>query len=128
MPIVAWLLLLLFMALRLTVCLQALAASGHFPYEHRSAVLRTGLGRLLLFGSIVMSIICLVIGIALAWRYIHWYAAVIGGGGAILLAPIALQRLPDHLVDRAGALILFGGASLILTATMAWIAVAGSYP
>ena len=113
MPIAAWLLLLLFSALLLALCLQGLAASGHFPYEHRSTVLRRGLGLLLLFGSIATAIICLVIGVTVMWRYVPWYAAVIGGGGAILVAPLALQPLPDRFVDGAGALIVFGGASLI---------------
>ena len=125
MPIAAWLLLLLFSALLLALCLQGLAASGHFPYEHRSTVLRRGLGRLLLFGSIATAIICLVIGVTVTWRYVPWYAVVIGGGGAILIAPLALQPLPDHFVDGASALIVFSGASLVLTAVMTYIVVAG---
>jgi len=59
------------------------------------------------------------------WRYVPWYAAVIGGGGAILIAPLALQPLPDHFVDGASALIVFSGASLVLTAAMTYIVVAG---
>jgi hypothetical protein len=125
-PLAAWLLLLLFTALLLALSLKGLAASGHFPYEHCSAVLRRGLGRLLLFGSIATALICLLVGITVAWRYLPWYAAVIGGGGAILIAPLALQPLPDRFVDGAGALIVFGGASLVLTAAMTCIVVAGS--
>src|SRR3974390_496043 len=107
-PIAAWLLLLLFSALLLALCLQGLAASGHFPYEHRSTALRRGLGRMLLFGSIATAIICLVVR-----------------GGAILSAPLALQPLPDRFVDGASALIVFSGASLVLTAAMTYIVVAG---
>ena len=125
MPIAAWLLLVLFSALLLALCLQGLAASGHFPYEHRSTVLRGGLGGLLLFSSIATATICLVIGVTVTWRYVPWYAAVIGGGGAILIAPLALQRLPDRFVDGASALIVFSGASLVLTAAMTCIVVAG---
>lgn len=128
MPITVWLLLLLFTALLLTLSLQGLAASGHFPYEYRPATLRAGAGRLLLFGSIATAMICLVIGVALAWQYIPWYAAVIGGGGAILIAPLALQPLPDRFIDGAGALLVFGGASLVLVAAMAWIAATSPHP
>jgi len=127
-PLHAWLPLLLFMALLLALALYGLAASGHFPYEHRAVALRLGLGRLLLFGSIAISIVCLAIGITVAWRHIPWYAAVIGGGGVILIAPLAMHSLPDRFVDGASALIVFSGVSLVLTAAMTWIAFAGFDP
>src|SRR3974390_2054191 len=104
-PIAAWLLLLLFSALLLALCLQGLAASGHFPYEHRSTVLRRGLGRMLLFGSIATAIMCLVVGVTVTWRYVPWYAAVIGGGGAILIAPLSFPSLPGRFVAGASGLV-----------------------
>jgi hypothetical protein len=36
-----------------------------------------------------------------------------------------LQRLPDRFVDGASALIVFSGASLVLTAVMTYIVIAG---
>src|SRR5215469_15886730 len=43
--------LLLFIALVLSAALSVLAASGHFPVEHRAAPLRSGIGRAILFGA-----------------------------------------------------------------------------
>jgi hypothetical protein len=113
------------MALLLALSLHGLSASGHFPYEHRA---RLGLGRMLLFGSIAIAIVCLAIGITVAWRHIPWYAAIIGGGGVILIAPLAMHPLPDRFVDGASALIVFSGVSLVLTAAMAWLAIVGFDP
>jgi hypothetical protein len=125
LPIDAWLPLLLFMALLLALSLHGLAASGHFPHEHRAAALRSGAGRLLLFGSIAIALGCFAIGITVAWRHIPWYAAIIGGGGVILIAPLAMHPLPDSFVNGASALIVFSGASLLLAIAMTWIAIAG---
>ena|ERR1035437_10105144 len=113
------------MALLLALSLHGLAASGHFPYEHRAPALRLGLGRLLLFGSIAIAIACFAIGITVAWRQIPWYAAIIGGGGVILIAPLAMHPLPDRFVNGASALIVLSGASLLLAIAMTWIAIAG---
>jgi hypothetical protein len=60
-----------------------------------------------------------------AWRHIPWYAAIIGGGGVILIAPLAMHPLPDRFVDGASALIVFSGASLLLAVAMTWLAIAG---
>lgn len=125
MPTDAWFSLLLFMALLLALSLHGLAASGHFPYEHRAPVLRSGVGRLLLFGSIAIAMVCFAIGTMVAWRHIPWYAAIIGGGGVILIAPLAMHPLPDRFVDGASALIVFSGASLLLAVAMTWVAIAG---
>ena len=116
------------MALLLALSLLGLAASGQFPYEHRAAALRFGLGRLLLFGTIAVALVCFTIGIAVAWRHIPWYAAIIGGGGVILIAPLAMHPLPDRFVDGASGLIVFSGVSLVLTVAMTWISVAGFDP
>jgi hypothetical protein len=51
--------LALFIALVLSVALTVLAASGHFPPEHRAASLRSGLGRIILFGACVISALAL---------------------------------------------------------------------
>lgn len=60
-------------------------------------------------------------GIAAAWMLIPWYAAVIGGGGAILLAPLALQVFPDRIVDGKTALIGFAAAAAGLAALLYWL-------
>jgi hypothetical protein len=53
---------------------------------------------------------------------IPWYAAVIGGGAAILLAPLALQAFPDRVVDGKIALIGFATAAAVLAALLCWLA------
>jgi hypothetical protein len=52
---------------------------------------------------------------------IPWYAAVIGGGAAILLAPLALQVFPDRIVDGKIALIGFAAAAAVLAALLCWL-------
>lgn len=107
LPMTAVVQLALFMGSLLALSLLALAASGHFPREHRAPALASGLGPIVLFGSIAVSIAGLLVALAAAWRLIPWYAAVIGGGLAILLAPLLLQRFSESFVDGRGALLVF---------------------
>ena len=110
--------LVLFMALVLVLSLHGLAAAGHFPGEHRSPRLRARTGSLILFGSIAIALICLAAGVIIAWQRIPWYAAIIGGGAMVLLAPILLRSFPDGFVDGPGALIAFAGAGALLVAVL----------
>lgn len=107
--------LALFTGLMLALSLQALAASGHFPREHRSPALASGFGAALLYGSILLGTLCLAAGVAAAWHLVPWYAAVIGGSFAILIAPLVLQKFSDRFVDGRAALMTFGGTALALT-------------
>ncbi len=116
--------LLLFMALLGAVALVGLAASGQFPREHRSPALRSATGAAILFGTLLVALVCLGIGIAIAWRTIPWYAAIIGGGAVVLAAPLLLQSLPDRFVDGRGALIAFVTLGALVTLAMVWIALA----
>jgi hypothetical protein len=120
MPIDALLPLAVFLALVLTLALHGLAASGHFPREYRAPAFASGFGQALLFGSIAAAIVCLIIAIIGAWRLIPWYAAIIGGGLAILCAPLVLQRFPDRFVNGRGALLAFAGASVLLALLLFW--------
>jgi hypothetical protein len=110
--------LALFMALLMALSLQGLAASGQFPREHRSPALSAGVGPAILFASVGLAIVCLFVGLTLAWRLIPWYAAIIGGGAMVLAAPLVLQWFPDSFVDGRGALIAFAGAGAVLTLAM----------
>jgi hypothetical protein len=105
--------LILFMALLLAVALCGLAASGHFPREHRSPALQSGAGPFILFGSLALSLLCLAAGLWLAGRAIPWYAIVIGGGAVLLAAPLLLRPFPDDFVNGRVALIAFSSASLL---------------
>lgn len=115
--------LVLFATLLLAVCLYGLAASGHFPRRQRTVLY--GTGSTILYGSIATAALSLLVGIACAWQMIPWYAAVIGGGSAVLTAPLVLQALPGPFVDGRSALIVFAGGGAMLALTMMWIAADG---
>jgi hypothetical protein len=106
--------LALFMALAMALSLYGLAVSGQFPREHRSPALSAGAGPAILFASIGIAIVCLAVGLTFAWRFVPWYAAIIGGGAMILAAPLVLQSFPDGFVDGRSALIAFAGAGVVL--------------
>jgi hypothetical protein len=121
MPLTSTFPLVAFVALMLLASLQALCASGHFPKASRLAAISQGSGPLVLWTSMVMTAGSVVAGIATASILIPWYAAVIGGGGAILLAPLVLQVFPDRVVDGKAALIGFAGAAAALAALLYWL-------
>lgn len=113
----------LFMMLMLASSLQGLAASGHFPRAQRRPALASGSGTLILYGSMTIVAVCLIAGIVAALRLLPWYAAVIGGGLAVLAAPPVLQCFPDRFVDGRGAPIAFAAASALPALGLIWIAV-----
>jgi hypothetical protein len=123
MPFPAIIALVLFTALMLFVSLHGLSASGHFPRASRLPGMASRTGNAVLWGSIAIAALCLVVALAAAWALIPWYAAVIGGGGAILVAPLALQWFPDRFVDGKGALIGFASAAMVLAAILWWLLV-----
>src|SRR4051794_6792525 len=91
--------LALFALLLFTATLFVLAALGHFPRAARNAALAQGIGPALLWGSILIVTICVLIALGAAWRLTPWFAAVIVGGVAILVAPLALQYFSDEFLD-----------------------------
>src|SRR5260370_24098938 len=91
MGIVAWVDLLLFMGLLLCVALYVLAASGHFPHEHRPASLKSASGTVILYGSMAGACACFLIGLATIWNSVPWYSAIIGGAFARFWAPPTLR-------------------------------------
>jgi hypothetical protein len=118
MPAAAWLPLILFAGLIAAAALQLLAASGQFPAEHRSDALRDGAGPVILFGSMLLVLLCVLGGIVGIWQRVPWYAAVIGGGLAVLIAPMLLKPLPDDFVNGRGALVAFALVCAALTAAL----------
>jgi len=116
--------LILFTALLLVFSLHTLAASGQFPREHRAPALASGVGGIVLYGTIAVAITSLVVALLAAWRLIPWYAAVIGGGLAILVAPLVLQQFPDRFVDGRASLLSFAAAGALL-ALLIWLSVGG---
>ncbi|HZP79547.1 MAG TPA: hypothetical protein VFB45_25665 [Pseudolabrys sp.] len=122
LPLTAIIPLALFMAILLAAALCALAASGHFPREHRPASLTTPLGAGILHGSMALCVLSVVAGVALIAPIVPWYAAVIGGGAVILATPPLLQPLPDHFVNGRGALLTFAGTSALMAALLNLVA------
>ncbi len=107
--------LALFTMLMLAVALYGLTASGHFPRETRLPAMTAGAGPAVLWLTVMVVLACLVVGLFAAWRLIPWYAAVIGGGGGILVAPLVLQWFPDRFVDGKRGLVAFAAAALLLS-------------
>ena len=102
-----WVALGLLMGSVLLVALYGLAASGHFPAEFRPEKLQRGWGALVLWGTMIATGLAGAVALVLAWRALPWYATVIGGGAALLFAPLLLQPLPDSFVNgRRGLLVL----------------------
>jgi hypothetical protein len=124
LPLGAVVPLIFLMALLLSASLYGLAASGHFPREHRLPALTSISGRIILSGSIALATISLAGGIAAAWRLIPLPAAVIGGGATILAAPLVLRLFPDRIVDGRGALVTFAGASALSAMLLIWLVLA----
>jgi hypothetical protein len=116
LPVPSLLPLVLVTLLLFTASLYGLAALGHFPRATRQQALLQGSGPLVLWGSIAAVAASVAVAVVAAWQMIPWYAAIIGGGAAILLAPLALQYFSDRFVDGRRALLLFAGATLVLAA------------
>jgi hypothetical protein len=114
-----WVALGLLMGSVLLAALYGLAASGHFPAEFRPQTLQRGWGALVLWGTMIATGIAGAVALVLAWRALPWYATVIGGGAALLFAPLLLQPLPDSFVNgRRGLLVLAAGA--VILAALMW--------
>ena len=111
--------LVLFMALLLMVSMHALSASGHFPREHRSKNLASASGSMILFGTIGVALACMALGVFFVQAKVPWYAAIIGGGTVVLIAPLLLQMFSDRFVDGRVSLLAFSFAAGCLACAMA---------
>jgi hypothetical protein len=110
--------LILFMALLAATSLFGLAASGQFPREHRASALQSAAGSAILFGSIVVVLVSLLVGLLFAWQTVPWYAAMIGGGAPVLFAPLLLRPLPDTFVNGSAALLFFSVIAAVIALVM----------
>jgi len=103
----------LFAALTLFVSLQLLSASGHFPLQARKAAMKGSASLIVLWLSIAVTLAALAAGTVAAVQTAPWQGLVIGGGLAVLAAPLLLQPCPDWFVDGRAALAAFAaGAAL----------------
>jgi hypothetical protein len=113
---------LLFVLAVFAATLHGLAASGHFPLSGDNAKPAFPPGRATLFGSIVLTLVALIIGVIEALCLITWSTAIIAGGLALLIAPLVLRVFPDRFVDGAGALVVFAGVTVAAAAFLIWFA------
>lgn len=111
-----WTALAHFAAIVLTVTLYGLCVAVHFPAEHRQSALRTGIGGIILWGTMTLVALAGLAALQFAWTYLPIYAAVIAGGLAVLAAPICLQPFPDHFVDGRLGLVTLAALSAALAA------------
>ena len=102
------------------------ASAGPRRSKHRTPALASGLGGIVLYGTIAVAITSLVVALLAAWQLIPWYAAVIGGGLAILAAPLVLQQFPDRFVDGRASLLSFAAAGALLALLLVWLSVDGT--
>lgn len=113
-----WPALAIFVALVLSVSLYGLTAGGHFPSEHRGEALRTSTGATVLWSTMLVCASAAIYAVGFASRTLPWYVSVLGAGGAILIAPLLLQPLPDAFVNGRRGLIVFALAAVVF----AWLA------
>jgi hypothetical protein len=99
----------------MSAALYGLTASGQFPSEHRAEALRSPAGAAVLWGTMAVGLATTSVGLGLAWRVLPWHAAVIVGGGVLLMAPLVLQKFPDSFVDGRSGLLTFAGIGAVLS-------------
>jgi len=113
--------LALFMSAVALLALYGLTVSGHFPAEFRATELKTAIGAMIIWVTLLAAILAAVIAIAAALRILSWSAIIIGGGAMLLLAPLLLQPLPDRFVNGRSALVAFAGGAVVAALTL-WAA------
>jgi len=118
LPDIDWTSLALLVGIVLLVALYGLSASGHFPAEFRADGLRGPSGGLVLWGTMAGAGFAGLAAMAMAWRTLPWYPIVIGGGAALLFAPLLLQPFPDHFVNGRRGLIVFAAGAVVLAGLM----------
>lgn len=117
----SWPALALFVAAVLVIAMFVIAAAGHFPPEHRKAALATPAGSAILWLTIAVVAAAGVAALVFAWLALPWYAAVIGGGLMILIAPYLLHPLPDWFVNGRSSLVTCALLAAVLVAAMGWL-------
>ncbi len=109
----------LFAVLVLAAALQGLALSGHFPRTSKASAV----GTVILFGSLLLTSVGFAAGTAAALQLLPWFTAVIGGGLAVLVAPLVLQLFSDRFVDGRGAPVAFAAVGTLLAIVLIVLAI-----
>jgi len=66
-----------------------------------------------------LSLVFVFVGIFFVHFSVPWYAAIIGGGAMVLIAPLLLQLFSDRFVDGRISLLAFSFAAGCLACAMA---------
>jgi hypothetical protein len=77
----------------------------------------------ILFGSLLLTAVGFAAGTIAALHLIPWYTVVIGGGLAVLVAPLVLQLFPDRFIDGRGAAVVFAAACILLAIVLIVLAI-----
>jgi hypothetical protein len=117
---IQWGTLLLFSGSVLSAALYGLTASGHFPAEYRPPRLQRGVGRVVLWATMLATVLAALAALVRAWSLLPWHVGLIGGGATLLFAPLLLQPLPDRFVDGQAGLLAFS-AGAVLFAGLMWL-------
>jgi len=113
-----WIWFACFMAGVLAVALYGLTASGHFPAEARNAKFKSWPGAAVLWGTLAVTALAALSLLFKSWWILPWYLQVIGGGAALLFAPLLLQPLPDSFVNGRRGLLMFSAGAILLAGVM----------
>ena len=97
----------------LALALYGLTVAGHFPVEHRAPAFKTRAGTLVLWATLLLAGASALVTLS-ALRTLSWPAAVIGSGGALLVAPLLLHYLPDRVVNGRRGLLVSAGLAAAL--------------
>jgi hypothetical protein len=111
--------LALFMIAIAFIALYSLTVSGHFPAESRATELQTGIGAMIIWGTLLAVLLATVVGLSVAFSVLPWPAITIAGGAMVLVAPLLLRPLPDRIVNGPAGLLTFATGA-VATALILW--------
>jgi hypothetical protein len=117
----SWPALVVFVAAVLVIAMFVIAAAGHFPREHRKPALASPSGSVVLWITIALVALAAIAAISFAWMALPWYAAIIGAGLMILIAPYLLHPLPDSFVNGRSSLLICAVLAVVLVGAMHWL-------
>ena len=114
----SWPELALLMALVLVAFTYVMAVSGHFPAKSRLAHMATGMNTAILWVTMVLIAASIILACIFTYQMLPSYAAIIGAGLMVLIAPFVLQPFPDRFVDGPAVLIMLTVLALVLDLVM----------
>ena len=114
----SWPELALFTAAVLVIAAFVITVAGQFPSEHRKPGFASPVGAAILWLAIAAVGASGLATIAFAWAALPWYAAVLGAGLMILIAPYILHPLPDWFLNGRTGLVVLAALAVALVGGM----------